>query len=80
MFPLLKLSSDGKEHSSKECVESLSQVFKLTEKKKKKNMLQKTFQYSMTECIGPSYLKNAGLIKHKKRIFQNNTKRRKSNL
>jgi restriction system protein len=32
MFPLLKLSSDGFEHSSKESVEKLSKIFNLTEK------------------------------------------------
>ncbi len=36
MSPLLKLSSDGKEHYSKESVEKLSKVFNLTEKEKEK--------------------------------------------
>jgi len=44
MFPLLKLSSEGIEHSSKESVEKLSKVFDLTEKEKEETE-EKTAMY-----------------------------------
>jgi restriction system protein len=41
MSPLLKFSSDLKEHSAKETIESLSNYFKLTEEEKNKLYLTK---------------------------------------
>ncbi len=74
MLPLLKLSSDGSEHSLKQAVEQLSDEFQLT--KEEKETLYSTVYSTKKVPIfydrvhwALSYLKNAGLIEGTKRGF-----------
>ena len=70
MLPLLKFSSDGNEHSSKEAVESLSKIFKLTEEEK--NKLYPTGKVSIfydRTHWALTYLKHAVLLTGTRRGF-----------
>ena len=76
MLPLLKLSSDGSEHSSKQAVEILSNEFRLS------NVEKETLYPTGGGPIfydrvhwALSYLKNAGLIEGTRRGFFKITKR-----
>lgn len=76
MLPLLKLSSDGLEHSSKQSIEKLSDELKLT--KEEKETLYPTkggpvFYDRVHWAL--SYLKNAGLIDGTRRGFFKITQR-----
>ena len=70
MLPLLKFAGDGKEHSSKETVQALSQVFNLTDEEKTK--LYETKKVSIfydRVHWALSYLKHASLIGGTRRGF-----------
>jgi restriction system protein len=78
MFPLLKLSFDNNEHSSKETVDRLSNIFNLTEEKKEEKYDTKniTIFYDRVHWA-LSYLKNACLMEGTKRGFFKITSRGK---
>ena len=76
MLPLLKLSSDGQEHSSRQRVEKLADAFGLT--KEEKETIYPTKKVSIfydRVHWALSYLKNARLIEGTKRGFYKITKR-----
>lgn len=70
MLPLLKLASDKKEHSIREAIESLSDLFKLSEEEKKE-VLPSGQQYVFDNRVGwaRTYLKKAGLLESTKEIL-----------
>lgn len=76
MSPLLKLSSDKLEHSSKQAVEKLSNEFRLTREEKEALYLTKkvTIFYDRVHWA-LSYLKNAGLIEGTRRGYFKITER-----
>lgn len=63
MLPLLKFLSDKKEHSIRECVEHISDIFNLTEEEKKE-LLPSGRQSIIYNRVGwaRTYLKKAGLL------------------
>lgn len=72
MLPLLNFASDNKIHSVKEAIESLSQVFELTEEERKA-LLPSGTQFIFDNRVGwaRTYLKKAGLLMDpKKGSFQ----------
>ena len=72
MLPLLNFASDNKIHSVKEAIESLSQVFELTEEERKA-LLPSGYQFIFDNRVGwaRTYLKKAGLLMDpKKGSFQ----------
>lgn len=68
MLPLLKVLSDGYEHSFKECIEKLAAEFKLTENERKE-LLPSGRQPLFDNRVGwaNTYLKKSGLIESPKR-------------
>jgi restriction system protein len=70
MLPLLKYASDKKEHSIRETIEYLSNLFKLTEQERKE-LLPSGQQYVFDNRVGwaRTYLKKAGLLESTKRSF-----------
>lgn len=63
MLPLLKYAADGAEHSSKEAVEALAGVFKLSEEERKRlmpNRRKRVFYFRFHWAL--SSLKGAGLL------------------
>lgn len=74
MLPLLKFSSDKKEHSSRKSIEYLSKEFDLTEEDRKE-LLPSGTQAVFDNRVGWSrtYLKKAGLLESKKRGYFNIT-------
>jgi restriction system protein len=70
MLPLLKYASDKKEHSIRETIEYLANLFKLTEQERKE-LLPSGQQYVFDNRVGWSrtYLKKAGLLESTKRSF-----------
>ena len=68
MFPLLKFTSDGKEHSLREAIEYLSDKFKLSEDELKE-LLRSGKQAIFNNRTGwaQTYLKKAGLVESVKR-------------
>jgi len=70
MLPLLKYASDKKEHSMREAIEYLANLFKLTEQERKE-LLQSGQQYVFDNRVGwaKTYLKKAGLLESTKRSF-----------
>lgn len=76
MLPLLKLSSDQSEHSSKEAVEKLSNEFRLS--KDEKETVYSTKKVSLfydRVHWALSYMKNAGLMEGNRRGFFKITER-----
>jgi restriction system protein len=70
MLPLLKYASDKKEHSIRETIEYLANLFKLTEQDRKE-VLPSGQQYVFDNRVGwaRTYLKKAGLLESTKRSF-----------
>ncbi|MEA5565415.1 restriction endonuclease [Anabaena sp. UHCC 0399] len=70
MLPLLKLTTDQKEHSLREAIEALADYFQLTEAQRKE-LLPSGRQATFDNRIGwaRTYLKKAGLIKSTKRGY-----------
>jgi restriction system protein len=70
MLPLLKYASDKKEHSIRETIEYLANLFKLTEQERKE-LLPSGQQYVFDNRVGwaRTYLKKAGLLESTKRSF-----------
>lgn len=70
MLPLLKFTSDKKEHSIREVIESLADLFKLSEEEKKE-VLPSGQQYVFDNRVGwaKTYLKKAGLLESTRRSF-----------
>jgi restriction system protein len=70
MIPLLKYASDKKEHSIRETIEYLVNLFKLTEQERKE-LLPSGQQYVFDNRVGwaRTYLKKAGLLESTKRSF-----------
>jgi restriction system protein len=70
MLPLLKLTTDQKEHSLREAIEALADHFQLTEAQRKE-LLPSGRQPTFDNRIGwaRTYLKKAGLIKSTKRGY-----------
>ncbi|GIW61907.1 MAG: restriction endonuclease [Patescibacteria group bacterium] len=70
MLPLLKFASDKKEHSIKEAIEYLADLFKLNEDERKE-VLPSGQQYIFDNRVGwaRTYLKKAGLLESTRRSF-----------
>lgn len=68
MLPLLKLASDGKDHSMRDAFEELAKDFKLTEEDIRE-LLPSGTQTVWENRVGwaRTYLKKAGLVEYKKR-------------
>jgi restriction system protein len=70
LLPLLKFSSDKKEHSSKEPIEDLSKIFDLSEEEKSRLLpSRKTTIFYSRLGWAQTYLKQAGLLTSTKRGF-----------
>lgn len=67
MLPLLKLASDGKEHSSREAIDALANVFGLTQAERRE--LLTSGQQTFDNRVGwaTTYLKKAGLLEATRR-------------
>lgn len=70
MLPLLKLAGDNKEHTIREAIDHMSNVFKLSEEEKKA-VLPSGQQYIIDNRVGwaRTYMKKAGLLETPKRSF-----------
>lgn len=70
MLPLLKFTSDKKEHSIREVIEYLANLFKLNEQERKE-FLPSGQQYVFDNRVGwaRTYLKKAGLLESTRRSF-----------
>lgn len=70
MLPLLKFTSDKKEHSTREAIEYLANLFKLNEQERKE-LLPSGQQYVFDNRVGwaRTYLKKAGLLESTRRSF-----------
>jgi restriction system protein len=76
MFPLLKMSSDRSEHSTKQAVEKLSDEFRLTKEEKETVYTTKKVSIFYDRVHWAlSYLKNAGLLEGTRRGFFKITER-----
>jgi restriction system protein len=76
MLPLIKFLADKEEHSFREAVEKLSEVFELTEDEKKK-LLPSGGQFVFSNRVGwaRTYMKKAGLIESTRRGYFKITQR-----
>lgn len=72
MLPLLKLASDGKEHSLKETYDKISDQFGLTEEERRELLPSGTQAIINNRIVwARTYLKKAGLLENPKRgIFK----------
>ncbi|MCX7778921.1 MAG: restriction endonuclease [Patescibacteria group bacterium] len=70
MLPLLKFASDKNEHSIREAIEHLANLFKLNEQQRKE-LLPSGQQYVFDNRVGwaRTYLKKAGLLESTRRSF-----------
>lgn len=70
MLPLLKYAGDNQEHSIREAIEHIADIFKLTEEDKKE-VLPSGSQYVIDNRVGwaRTYLKKAGLLESPKRSY-----------
>jgi restriction system protein len=70
MLPLLKLASDGKEHSIHEAIEHICKEFGVTEEEKKE-LLPSGQQRVIDNRVGwaRTYLKKAGLLESERRSY-----------
>lgn len=68
MLPLLRLASDKKEHSIREAIDNIADLFKLTEKERK-DVLPSGRSYIIDNRVGwaRTYLKKAGLLEDTRR-------------
>lgn len=62
MLPLLKVSGDENEHSSKEVVEPLAEFFQLSEEERRRLLPSKILVFYDRTHWALSYLKGAGLL------------------
>ena len=67
MLPLLKLTSDGKEHQIREAVNTLADQFKLTEAQRKETLPSGGGIFDNRVGWARTYLKKAGLLSYPKR-------------
>ncbi|KAA3439345.1 restriction endonuclease [Rufibacter hautae] len=76
MLPLLKFSSDGKEHKTREAVEALATYFNLTQEDLTE-LLPSGTQPTFSNRVGwaTTYLKKAGLLESSKKSYFNVTER-----
>ena len=76
MLPLLKFYADGQEHTFREAVEALAQVFKLTDQERRE-MLPSGRQEVFDNRVGwaRTYMKKAGLLEATRRGVNRITKR-----
>lgn len=70
MLPLLKYAGDNQEHTIREAIEHIADIFKLTEEDKKE-VLPSGSQYVIDNRVGwaRTYLKKAGLLESPKRSY-----------
>src|SRR3989344_3331241 len=70
MLPLLKLTEDKKEHSIREAIDSISDLFKLSEEQTKE-VLPSGRSYIIDNRVGwaRTYLKKAGLLEDTRRSY-----------
>jgi restriction system protein len=70
MLPLLRLASDGKEHSLRETIERLADEFDLSEEERKE-LLPSGSQATFDNRVGRArtYMKKAGLVESTRRGF-----------
>jgi restriction system protein len=70
MLPLLKYAGDNQEHTIREAIEHIADIFKLTEEDKKE-FLPSGSQYIIDNRVGwaRTYLKKAGLLESPKRSY-----------
>lgn len=70
MLPLLQLASDAQEHSSREAIERLADLFELSEQERKE-LLPSGRQATFDNRVGwaRTYMKKAGLLKSKRRGY-----------
>lgn len=74
-LPLLKLASDGREHSSREALEPLSKQFKLLEEEKRETLQNGRTVFQTRISWAQTYLKQSGLIQYTRRGFYQITDR-----
>ena len=74
MLPLLKLTSDGKEHQIREAVNTLADQFKLTEAERKETPPSGGEIFDNRVRWAQTYLKKAGLLSYPKRGYLQITK------
>ena len=75
MLPLLKLTSDGKEHQIREAVNTLADQFKLTEAERKETLPSGGGIFDNRVGWARTYLKKAGLLSYPKRMHFQITER-----
>jgi restriction system protein len=75
MLPLLKLTSDGKEHQIREAVNTLADQFKLTEAQRKETLPSGGGIFDNRVGWAQAYLKKAGLLSYPKRTHFQITER-----
>jgi len=70
MFPLLKFAGDKKEHSIREAIEHIANIFNLSEEERRE-VLPSGQQYIIDNRVGwaRTYLKKAGLLESSKRSY-----------
>ena len=70
MLPLLKFAGDKKEHSFREAIEHIANIFNLSEEERKE-VLPRGQQYIIDNRVGwaRTYLKKAGLLESTKRTY-----------
>jgi len=70
MLPLLKFAGDKKEHSIREAIEYIANVFNLSEEERRE-VLPSGQQYIIDNRVGwaRTYLKKAGLLESTKRSY-----------
>jgi len=70
MLPLLKFAGDKKEHSIREAIEHIANIFNLSEEERRE-VLPSGQQYIINNRVGwaRTYLKKAGLLKSTKRSY-----------
>lgn len=78
MLPLLKMLGDGREYSTRECIERLAKVFQLTDDERRKLVSSET-QPIFNNRVGwaRTYLKKAGLVEIPERGYIKITERGK---
>jgi restriction system protein len=79
MFPLLKFAGDGQEHSLRETIEALTDVFELTDEERTE-LLPSGQQATFDNRVGwaRTYLKKAGLLKSTRRGYYQISERGKA--
>lgn len=70
MLPLLKFAGDKQEHSIREAIDHIADLFKLTEQERK-DFLPSGRQYIVDNRVGwaRTYLKKAGLLEDTRRSY-----------